>query len=140
MIKSYDNKLMLPELDQLFSELDESCNEIVFFYLLKQAYEDISERDNPLKPNEEAIQRAASRLTTRHKVADLVAIYKEIRLALTKSEDIIEIIHLFGMENGGFLTEGNIIDIFNNLDYNNEDHKALFLQSAFEGREKISIS
>lgn len=43
------------------------------------------------------------------------------------------------MENGGFLTEGNIMDIFNNLDFKNEDHKALFLQSVFEGREKISI-
>jgi hypothetical protein len=108
-------------------------------YLLKRAFEDISERDNPLKPNEEAIQRAASRHTTRHKITDLVAVYKEVREVLIKSEDIIEIIHLFGMENGGFLTEGNIMDIFNNLDFKNEDHKALFLQSVFEGREKISI-
>lgn len=43
------------------------------------------------------------------------------------------------MENEGYLTEGNILDIFSNLEYKNEQNKALFLQTAFEGREKISI-
>jgi hypothetical protein len=82
---------------------------------LKTAYESINEFDNPKKPNEEVIERAASRQTNRHKITDLVAIYKEIRNILTSSEDIIEIIHLFGMENGGFLTETNVLDIFTNL-------------------------
>jgi hypothetical protein len=43
------------------------------------------------------------------------------------------------MENEGHLTESNILDIFNNLDFKDESKRNLFLQSVFEGREKIPI-
>lgn len=37
------------------------------------------------------------------------------------------------------MTEGNVIDLFNSLDYKNEKNKALFIGTTFEGREKISV-
>jgi hypothetical protein len=43
----------------------------------------------------------------------------------------VEIIHLFGMENGGYLSEANVIDILNNLDYHNEKYRTYFLHNAF---------
>ncbi len=99
LIKVYDDKLVLSQLDELFTELDDSCNEIVFIERIKAAYQTISEADDPLKPNEKIIERAASRISTRHKLTDLVEVYKEVRKVLTSSEDIIEIIYLFGVEN-----------------------------------------
>lgn len=42
IIKAYDDKLMLEELDQLFCELDESCNEKIFIEYLKTVYENIN--------------------------------------------------------------------------------------------------
>lgn len=38
------------------------------------------------------------------------------------------------MENEGFLTESNVIDILNNLEYTNNKFRDIFLQSTFEGR------
>lgn len=55
--------------------------------------------------NQNAIQRAAVRNSTKEsEIKDVMKVFMEIREVLTKSEDIVEIIHLFGMENEGFLT------------------------------------
>ena len=65
LIRAYDDKLLLSEVDQLFVELDESCNEVIFYEMLKKKYEDINEKDNPLTINEGSIERAASRHSSR---------------------------------------------------------------------------
>ena len=84
-----------------------------------------------MRTNSEAISRIATRHGTRHEAKELARVLTDVREVLTKSDEIVEIIHLFGMENEGFLTEANVIDILNNLDYRNARFRDIFLQSTF---------
>jgi len=49
MIKKYDENLVYDDIDLLFEELDDCKNGFVFFYRLKEAYNEINEEDNPME-------------------------------------------------------------------------------------------
>ena len=52
----------------------------------------------------------------------------------SKSDDLVEIVHLLAAENEGCLSKGNLIDILNNLDYNTESKRDTFLECILEGK------
>ena len=52
----------------------------------------------------------------------------------SKSDDLVEIVHLLAAENEGCLSKGNLVDILNNLDYNTESKRDTFLECILEGK------
>ena len=52
----------------------------------------------------------------------------------SKSDDLVEIVHLLAAENEGSLSKGNLVDLLNNLDYNTESKRDTFLECILEGK------
>lgn len=90
----------------------------MFYYSLKAVYEGINEADNPQLINRNNVIRTASK-KNREAIVDIIPVYTEVRRVLLQGEDILEILHIFASEQGGYLTAANIADIFNNLAYKN---------------------
>ena len=57
-----------------------------------------------------------------------------MRAFFSKSEDLVEILHLLAAENDGHLSKVNLTDLLNNLDYNTESKRDTFLECVLEGK------
>lgn len=99
LIRQYDQNLALTEIDQLFSELDESGNGFVFYEFLISAYEQITEEDNPTQE----LNRKSKLIGTPSKKREFDVLI-EIKDLLMMTGDYLSAIEVFITEKDGHLT------------------------------------
>ena len=78
-------------------------------------------QDDPRVVDRGRVISTASRSKRRRKegtLEEVVGVLEEVRGFFSKSDDLVEIVHLLAAENEGSLSRGNLTDLLNNLDYN----------------------
>lgn len=104
IILQYDRHLVLEDIDELFGDLDENKNQVVFFEHIVSALDSITEDDNP-----------ALLLNRRSKIGkdtgqgdEKISAVIEFKDILVINEEYLEVIGLFITEKDGFLTKNNL--------------------------------
>ena len=119
--------------------MHQNKNNYVFYEALRDAYQSLTESDNPAKRSNLKSSSRFSENSEKGNSQEVEEIIGELKGLLVSCDNYLEILGVFDTEREGYLNKENMAELLKSFDYQNPQKITALIKYLFKDKSKMSI-